>query len=107
MVYNGIKKDFRSINVMQESKKRTNKINLRGLFNAFIFATAIGMQGICSFAEEAVVTDNVQEIQSVDYETQLLIAAQAQVVAQGINLNKYHVINILGDSLTEGVGACR
>ena len=105
MVYNGIKKDFRSINVMQESENRTNKIKLKGLFNAFIFATAISMQGICAFAEETVQAENVQEVLQADYETQLLIAAQAQVAAQGINLNKYHVINILGDSLTEGVGA--
>lgn len=43
--------------------------------------------------------------ENVDYETALLLDAQAQVVAQGLPLHQYHTINILGDSLTEGVGA--
>lgn len=41
----------------------------------------------------------------VDYETMLLLNAQTELIAQGKPLEKYHVINILGDSLTEGVGA--
>lgn len=40
-----------------------------------------------------------------DYETQLLQQAQTEVVLQGFSLEKYHVINVLGDSITEGVGA--
>lgn len=41
----------------------------------------------------------------VDHETALLLEAQRAVVEQGIALEKYHIINVLGDSLTEGVGA--
>ncbi len=41
----------------------------------------------------------------VDHETALLQEAQRAVVEQGLALDKYHVINVLGDSLTEGVGA--
>ena len=45
------------------------------------------------------------EIQLTDPEILLLQYAQAQVVVQGLPLEKYHVINVLGDSITEGVGA--
>jgi len=41
----------------------------------------------------------------VDHETALLQAEQKAVVEQGFGLDKYHVINALGDSITEGVGA--
>lgn len=41
----------------------------------------------------------------VDHETALLQAAQMEIVLQGLPLDKYHVINVLGDSLTQGVGA--
>lgn len=52
--------------------------------------------------EEETVT--AQE-QVTDPEILVLQNAQAQVVAQGLSLEKYHVINVLGDSITEGVGA--
>ncbi len=45
------------------------------------------------------------EYSSTDSETAVILATQAQIAAQGISLEKYHVINILGDSITEGVGA--
>lgn len=41
----------------------------------------------------------------IDYETAVLQAAQQEIVLQGLALDKYHVINVLGDSITEGVGA--
>ncbi len=41
----------------------------------------------------------------VDHETALLQSAQAEVVLRGLALDKYHNINVLGDSITEGVGA--
>ena len=41
----------------------------------------------------------------VDHETALLQAEQMAVVEQGLPLEKYHIINALGDSITEGVGA--
>lgn len=41
----------------------------------------------------------------VDPETAVLQAAQAEIVMQGLALDKYHNINVLGDSITEGVGA--
>ncbi len=44
-------------------------------------------------------------VPSNDHETALLQYAQLEVVLQGLPLDKYHVINILGDSITEGVGA--
>ncbi len=44
-------------------------------------------------------------VPSSDYETALLQYAQLEVVLQGLPLDKYHVINVLGDSITEGVGA--
>lgn len=44
-------------------------------------------------------------VDDVDNETALILNAQAELAALGIPLEKYHVINILGDSLTEGVGA--
>lgn len=50
-------------------------------------------------------TSDVLPIENVDYETALLMNAQAQVAAQGLSLEKYHIINVLGDSITEGVGA--
>lgn len=40
-----------------------------------------------------------------DYELEILRQAQMEVVLEGIPLEKYHVINVLGDSITEGVGA--
>ena len=40
-----------------------------------------------------------------DSETALLLAEQTKAAQQGYALDKYHMINILGDSLTEGVGA--
>lgn len=40
-----------------------------------------------------------------DSETALLLAEQAKAAQQGYTLDKYRMINILGDSLTEGVGA--
>lgn len=43
--------------------------------------------------------------EQMDYETALLLNAQAEIAMQGIALQKYHVIDVLGDSLTEGVGA--
>lgn len=52
--------------------------------------------------EEAVV---FPAIEAVDHETALLLNAQAELAAQGISLEKYHTINVLGDSITEGVGA--
>lgn len=45
------------------------------------------------------------DIAVVDYDTALLWNAQAEVIMQGKSLEKYHVINVLGDSITEGVGA--
>ena len=56
----------------------------------------------CVAAEEVPVSPMPE---NVDHETALLLDAQAQVVAQGLPLHQYHTINILGDSLTEGVGA--
>lgn len=44
-------------------------------------------------------------LENPDNETALILNAQAELAALGIPLEKYHVINILGDSLTEGVGA--
>lgn len=52
--------------------------------------------------EEAVV---FPALEAVDHETALLLNAQAELAAQGISLEKYHTINVLGDSITEGVGA--
>lgn len=43
--------------------------------------------------------------ETVDHETALLQEVQREIVAQGLPLEKYHVINALGDSITEGVGA--
>lgn len=43
--------------------------------------------------------------ETLDYETALLLNAQAELAAQGIPLQKYNIINVLGDSITEGVGA--
>lgn len=34
-----------------------------------------------------------------------LQAVQMEIVQKGIDLNKYHIINVLGDSLAEGIGA--
>lgn len=45
------------------------------------------------------------QLDAVDNETALLISAQLEIVAQGLPLEKYHVIDVLGDSITEGVGA--
>lgn len=44
-------------------------------------------------------------LDNADYETALIANAQAELAAQGIALEKYHIIDVLGDSLTEGVGA--
>ncbi len=44
-------------------------------------------------------------IAPVDYELALLQQAQMEVISQGIALSKYKVINVLGDSITQGVGA--
>lgn len=41
----------------------------------------------------------------VDHETAVLQAAQVEVLLQGFALDQYHNINVLGDSITEGVGA--
>lgn len=46
-----------------------------------------------------------QTSEVTDPELLVLQATQQMVAAQGYALDKYHVINILGDSLTEGVGA--
>ncbi len=40
-----------------------------------------------------------------DHETALLQFAQAEVYMQGLPLEKYHIINVLGDSIAEGIGA--
>lgn len=63
-----------------------------------------------SVVEESVTeTTAIEEIPATeevtDPETMLLLAAQEEIAAQGLSLDQYHVINILGDSLTEGVGA--
>ena len=49
--------------------------------------------------------DNITTEKVTDPEISLLQAAQAQVLLEGIPLDKYHVIDVLGDSITEGVGA--
>lgn len=46
-----------------------------------------------------------QQTLSADSATAALQAAQMQIALQGIALDKYHNINVLGDSITEGVGA--
>ena len=43
--------------------------------------------------------------QPVDHETALIQAEQAQIVLRGLALDKYHNINVLGDSITAGTGA--
>ncbi|MDE7324429.1 MAG: SGNH/GDSL hydrolase family protein [Lachnospiraceae bacterium] len=43
--------------------------------------------------------------ENTDNEMTLILNAQAELAALGLPLEKYHVIDILGDSLTEGVGA--
>lgn len=43
--------------------------------------------------------------QPMDHETALILAAQAEVAMRGIALEKYHNINVLGDSITAGTGA--
>ena len=61
--------------------------------------------------EDAVTPDAAQQdafalqIESVDSETAVILAEQMKVQQQGYALDQYHRINILGDSLTEGVGA--
>lgn len=47
----------------------------------------------------------VEEEVVTDPEALLLLNAQKQIVEQGLSLEKYHVIDVLGDSITEGVGA--
>lgn len=49
--------------------------------------------------------ENILVQQMIDPDIVLLQMAQQEVAAQGINLIKYRNISILGDSITEGVGA--
>lgn len=59
--------------------------------------------GICLLA--AMLSEFTAHSAEEDYGIQLLQQAQMEVVLQGFSLEKYHVINVLGDSITEGVGA--
>lgn len=90
---------------MRESIKLQKKKYLKNVVAAGIMAGVMSVSGISAYAEEAPVQPQETAMQALDYESQLLLKAQMQIAAQGINLQKYHVINILGDSLTEGVGA--
>ena len=45
------------------------------------------------------------QLQSLDSETAMIVTEQMKVQQQGYALDQYHNINVLGDSLTEGVGA--
>ena len=56
-------------------------------------------------APATAVEDQAVIVPPVDYETALLQQAQMEIVQQGLPLHKYHIINILGDSITEGIGA--
>lgn len=69
-----------------------------------IAATISMVMGTTVCASEAVPV--VQQVAPpVNHELALLQQAQMEVVLQGIALNKYKVINVIGDSLTQGVGA--
>lgn len=65
---------------------------------------------------ETSITETMETVmaETADDETMLLLklqealaaqAAQEALAAQGMPLQKYHIIDVLGDSLTEGVGA--
>lgn len=56
-------------------------------------------------ASEETIDIVTTEEKVTDPETSLLQATQEQLVEEGLPLEKYHVINVLGDSITEGVGA--
>lgn len=47
------------------------------------------------------------ESKGISYDGQdiMLLQAQIELAQAGIELNRYHTINVLGDSITEGVGA--
>jgi len=57
----------------------------------------------------AVFPENAAELPDeaapIDPELEILQAAQQEVVSLGLPLDQYHTINVLGDSITEGVGA--
>lgn len=55
-------------------------------------------------APEAQLSDSLQTAPA-NTELEVFQALQMEVVLQGIPLDKYHNINVLGDSITEGVGA--
>lgn len=65
--------------------------------------SAISDSGITEAMQAAQAANPLAE--PMDYEAELLRNAQAEIALQGIPLQKYHVIDVLGDSLTEGVGA--
>lgn len=46
-----------------------------------------------------------QQAAPADHEAAVIQAAQMEIALQGLALDKYHNINILGDSITQGVGA--
>lgn len=78
----------------------------------FVLVTSMIFESVTVFASEISINDgiikndgNESVNQSLDSKAVFVQNAQMQVIAQGYSLEKYHVINVLGDSITEGVGA--
>ena len=53
--------------------------------------------------DQVTLTNEMETV--TDPETQLIVNAQLEIANMGLSLEKYHMINVLGDSITEGVGA--
>lgn len=53
--------------------------------------------------DQVTVTDEIKTV--TDPEMQLIMYTQQEVLNMGLSLDKYHHINVLGDSITQGVGA--
>lgn len=69
----------------------------------FEFETVLAAEDTGIIIEEVPVAKEIQTVE--DPETQVIINAQQEIINMELSMEKYHVINLLGDSITEGVGA--
>lgn len=63
----------------------------------------VGIVDISVANDQVTLTKEIETV--TDPETLLIMNAQHEIVNMGLSLEKYHMINVLGDSITEGVGA--
>lgn len=75
-------------------------------FETVLAAEDVGNNASVSAETVTQMVPTTEQIQTVtDPKMQMILFTQQMIVEQGISLDKYNVVNVLGDSITEGIGA--